>query len=140
MSKPCKKCGLTDRYKSRACRPCSKKYYAQWKKEHPERTRQLYVARRDADPDRNKNKKLEKNYGIDVDIYTSLLEKQDNKCAICKTQKCPTGRRFSVDHCHATNSIRGLLCVNCNQGLGNFKDSSERLIAAITYLKLTASL
>lgn len=44
-------------------------------------------------------------------------------------------RRLFVDHCHKTNKIRGLLCINCNNGLGAFKDNVFSLNRAIQYLK-----
>jgi len=55
-------------------------------------------------------------------------------CVICE-KSCPSGRRLAVDHEHSTGTIRGLLCINCNKGLGNFKDNIELLEAAIQYLK-----
>jgi hypothetical protein len=51
-------------------------------------------------------------------------------CEICKKQ-CKLHR----DHDHATGLSRGFLCLNCNTGLGQFKDKPELLVAAIEYLK-----
>lgn len=71
--------------------------------------------------------------GITVEQFTAMFEAQDGKCAICKG---PSGdRRFHVDHCHTTNVIRGLLCSNCNTGLGLFCDDPTRLESAVVYLK-----
>ncbi len=65
-------------------------------------------------------------YGID---YTRLLELQNGVCAICKASD-----NLQVDHCHVTQKVRGLLCGNCNTGLGMFKDSKTSLVRAIEYL------
>jgi hypothetical protein len=73
-------------------------------------------------------------YGITVDDYDALFASQAGRCAICSTDS-PGGRgRFHVDHDHATGEVRGLLCTNCNAGLGQFKDDPDRLGAAIRYL------
>jgi excisionase family DNA binding protein len=55
-------------------------------------------------------------------------------CAICFS----TTRRTGLDHCHATGRIRGVLCLNCNSGLGMFGDSIERLKQAVRYLTLAS--
>ena len=73
-------------------------------------------------------------YGVSLEQYEKLLEKQNHVCAICKK---PSKKRLSVDHCHETLQIRGLLCHNCNTGLGHFKDNIERLQTAIEYLKFS---
>lgn len=59
-------------------------------------------------------------------------------CDICGTTK-PGGHgskngRFHVDHCYKSLRIRGVLCANCNQGLGKFKDDPKMLDLAISYL------
>lgn len=80
--------------------------------------------------------RLKFQYGLTLEKYKSLLQKQENKCAICKCDY-PTGRwdSFHVDHCHTTGKVRGLLCHHCNTGIGNLKDSIELLEQAINYLK-----
>lgn len=78
-------------------------------------------------------------YGLTQAGYASLLQDQGGGCAICGNVN-ETGRLLCVDHCHTTHKIRGLLCVRCNAGLGHFKDSPQRLSAAIVYLtKATAA-
>lgn len=74
-------------------------------------------------------------YGLTVEDYENLLDKQKGRCAICSTDD-PGGRwkTFAVDHCHETKKIRGLLCLFCNTALGKFKDSSELLRRAADYL------
>lgn len=42
--------------------------------------------------------------------------------------------KLFVDHCHSTAVVRGLLCSNCNSGLGYFKDSAALMKAAVKYL------
>ncbi len=77
-----------------------------------------------------------KRYGITVEKYEEMLCEQNNKCKICGTNK-PHQRweRFSVDHCHKTNIVRGLLCGSCNLGIGQFNDDVHRLSRAIEYIK-----
>ena len=75
------------------------------------------------------------------ETYYSMLEKQNGLCAICKNpetqlkKKSNKVKMLSVDHCHLTGKIRGLLCHKCNTGLGSFKDSETILSSAINYLK-----
>ncbi len=39
-----------------------------------------------------------------------------------------------VEHDHGTGKVRGILCFNCNQGLGNVRDDIRSLIRAVNYL------
>ncbi len=40
-----------------------------------------------------------------------------------------------VDHCHDTGRLRGMLCSQCNVGIGMFADDIEKMRKAIAYLK-----
>lgn len=87
---------------------------------------------------KRKNYEYKRKFGITFDDYQKLLENQNNVCAICKKEESFVLRgvkhSLAVDHCHNTGKIRGLLCRNCNQGLGLFHDNVEFLNEAIYYL------
>ncbi len=85
--------------------------------------------------EKSKKYALKKNYGIAYVHYLELLKQQEGKCAICKRVPDQTEHSLGIDHCHETGVVRGLLCSNCNVGLGNFKDNGEYLEAAYMYLK-----
>lgn len=82
-------------------------------------------------PVKRRARMLKKSYNLLPAEFDSMMEKQSSRCGICSEL---LSKPF-IDHCHKTNSIRGLLCCFCNTGLGNFKDSPERLVAAIKYLR-----
>lgn len=95
---------------------------------------------------KNKNPMYERTkdlrvYGISATQYEEMLKSQNNRCAICykeETAKSSTSnkiRNLSVDHCHKKLKVRGLLCSNCNQGLGFFKEDPKVLAAASDYLR-----
>lgn len=71
-----------------------------------------------------------KKRGITVDNYTSMLVEQLGLCKICREPM----KRICIDHDHATGEVRGLLCHNCNVGLGHFRDSVSLLEEAAKYL------
>lgn len=64
-----------------------------------------------------------------------MLAAQDGKCLICRRTNPDSAKPLAVDHCHATNRVRGLLCHKCNTGLGSFDDNPELLVGAIAYLQ-----
>jgi hypothetical protein len=73
-------------------------------------------------------------YGITEAEFEQQKQKQENRCAICRVEFSETVKPC-IDHNHATESRRGLLCQLCNRGLGYFKDNPAFLIAAIRYLE-----
>lgn len=102
---------------------------------HPEKKRIVYQA------EYGRAWSLKRKYGITTDEYTKMSEKQKGLCAICgkkeTTREPRTGRlkELAVDHCHKTGRARGLLCSQCNKGIGHFDDDVERIKSAITYLE-----
>lgn len=84
--------------------------------------------------------KLQYNFNLTISDYNQILFLQDNKCAIClkeeiiidnRTNKV---KRLAVDHNHTTGKVRGLLCGNCNVGLGKFKEDLFNLQSAYKYI------
>ena len=68
---------------------------------------------------------LKRLYGITLDQYDEMLEKQNGCCAICDRHRDEFDRNFSVDHNHATGEIRGLLCTYCNHRVvGRHRDGN----------------
>jgi Recombination endonuclease VII len=59
---------------------------------------------------------------------------QGGVCAICKTSN-PGKQGWHRDHCYATKKWRGVLCANCNWGLGHFKENTHSLRAAVQYIR-----
>ena len=100
---------------------------------------------------RNRNrKKLREDtwkyrYNLSKTQVDEFLKKQNDKCAICgiKFNTLYQSSTFHIDHNHSCCSdifscgkcVRGLLCNNCNSGLGKFKDNPELLEKAASYLR-----
>lgn len=89
------------------------------------KTRHCKLCRRDYD--------WQYTYGISPKQYLELHNKQNSKCAICGKEL--QEEYLHVDHNAETGEVRGLLCGNCNRGLGMFGDNIQNLEKAITYLK-----
>lgn len=80
---------------------------------------------------------LWRKYGITAEQYDAMLISQDHRCKICRTEA--NGRMWHVDHDHESGRVRGVLCDNCNRGLGHFNDDPGRLRRAADYLEALAS-
>lgn len=98
-----------------------------------------FLDNRDRAKEVQRNRNMVLNYGITADEYRQRAEQQRHVCAICR--KPETVERdgkvmlLSVDHCHSTGRVRGLLCNNCNRAIGLLKDNVELLRKAVDYLE-----
>ena len=106
------------------CKSCKKEYDKQRRKtpENKEKRRWINIYQR---------------YGITKEDYLLLFQNQEGCCKICNVNQLDLKRPLVVDHCHASMKVRGLLCDNCNNGLGKFKDNTDFLKNAINYLEKT---
>lgn len=142
----CTKC-----YKDRYVNTRDPEYHREWREANRDTLNQRQNERRRANPERTRrHRELEKlhgntrravlkRHGLTPEQHETLLESQSGVCAVCKSC-CPSGRSLAVDHCHDTGRVRGLLCIRCNHGLGNFRDNLELLNAAAMYLQRDAVL
>jgi hypothetical protein len=76
-------------------------------------------------------------YGLKPIDYDRMLVEQGGACLICRTRPTARGKFLPlvIDHDHATDAVRGLLCSSCNIGLGFFDDEPALLRAAAAYLE-----
>ena len=63
-----------------------------------------------------------------------MLADQHHGCKICGISPEEYGKNLSVDHCHDTGKIRGLLCSGCNAALGLLKEDLGTFRKAMQYL------
>ena len=85
-------------------------------------------------PEKAQNLHLKRYYKITIDEYNVLLEKQERVCAICGGVN-KNGRKLYVDHNHDTGVVRGLLCDDCNVGIGRLRDNKDLAYKAYLYLE-----
>ena len=78
------------------------------------------------------NHRLLYRYGITIEDYDRMLGDQDGVCKICKNTTKPkfsnNKNKLSVDHCHSTGKVRGLLCSTCNLILGEIERRNDDVI------------
>jgi hypothetical protein len=120
--------------------PARDETHREQRESRAEYMRDWQVKRRAGDRLHDFANSLKRFHGISLDDYERLLDAQGGKCAICgrgegrKDERTGTAYRYAVDHCHATNELRGLLCSMCNHAIGYLDDSPELLRRAIAYL------
>ena len=143
--KVCKKCSINksddEFYKEKRnktglqarCKECCKSDARAVFEANPEPYRKRA---RERDPEAQRWAKILKKYGLTQEGYYAILDKQGGHCALCPATE--SGHNMTdlllVDRCHETDTVRGLLCQDCNLLLGCVKDKRKRLIAAIFYL------
>lgn len=119
--------------KKRACAECSNSYTRNYYKNVVKKTEDYQLKR--------SNKHYKRTYGITHEQYLKMCQDNNFQCYICKASKKVSGNGtigsydvLVLDHCHETNKIRGILCTDCNFGLGFFKDNINNLVASHLYL------
>lgn len=125
-----------------------KTYLAKYRQENPEKIDALrrahYIKNRQrlideakawrlANPEKARTAAHRRLYRLEPEQFQLLMVKQGESCAICRRAFSPELQPH-VDHCHQSDTVRGVLCRSCNLGLGHFKDDPDRLRAAVEYL------
>lgn len=87
-------------------------------------------------PDHNRKYLQKYHYGLSEEEYSTLLQVQRGMCAICDVV-LDNFKHTHVDHCHDSKLVRGILCNNCNLGIGHLKHNVQTLQRAIVYLQGT---
>lgn len=117
------------------CKICVRNYTHEWYRKYKT---EILVRRRAAySPKLNKNGVLKRLFGISLADYNIMLANQKGGCKICCFIPKEGEKQLAVDHNHKTGKVRGLLCNNCNNGLGRFKDSFVLLSKALNYLQVS---
>lgn len=113
----------------------SLEYQREWRQRNREKARAACKRWMDANPDKVREGHLRRKYGMSLADYDTMLAAQGGCCALCLSDR-PGGRAstFHVDHDHDTGRVRGLLCHNCNRGLGYLGDDPDLLREAADYL------
>lgn len=110
--------------KSYRCKPCD------------DDARRFYYSRNvDTAKALARNRALKFKYGITQADYERKLAEQGGGCAICESKETRGKHSFSVDHCHKTGNVRGLLCNNCNRAIGLLSDDLSIVYSAAHYLE-----
>ncbi|QDF19515.1 endonuclease VII [Arthrobacter phage Kumotta] len=127
------------------CRVCIRASFKKLRETNPEYARknqQRLKALRTDDPDRYFDYRYRSQFGISLAQYREMESAQGGGCAICGHSPAEGEPKLSIDHDHKCcpgrrscgNCVRGLLCSDCNFGLGKFRDKPALLSRAAAYL------
>lgn len=125
------------------CKPCRQQeaaeYYGKNRENILVRDKKRYHAvdeeTRKARNRKNRERYLQATYNLSSEQIERMRKEQNNKCDICEVELGADWWQIHTDHCHTTGKVRGLLCNDCNRGLGGFKDSLFALDKAMKYLR-----
>ena len=143
--------GLEEVYKSKSssgyriwiCKVCKLESNKRHLKKNPEQTKkrrgQYEKGRKKYDESSESYNsivyRLKNKFNLTLEQYETMINNQNNLCAICKEEETSKRRRkLVIDHCHNTGKVRALLCNFCNVILGMSKESIPRLEACIQYI------
>ena len=123
------------------CRTCRTKSAIKYNKIHrEEKNKKRREWRKKFETKEMKRERNLRNIGWTTQSFSKTLKKQKGKCAICKCKLTfedkISGTRACADHKHCKPpKPRGILCANCNLGIGNLKDDPEILRSALRYVR-----
>lgn len=103
--------------------------YKAWKKKYD-----LEYSSRPETKEKIKAQHLKRKFGITLEDYQQMFDKQSGLCAICGRPNS-INKLLAVDHNHKTGKIRALLCHGCNLAIGHAREDEGILIKMIEYLK-----
>jgi hypothetical protein len=83
----------------------------------------------------NRRNHFRKKFGFTLEERAHFIAANNNQCQICFIRREDLGEELCIDHMHKMNIIRGLLCRQCNLGLGHLHDSLFVGRAALAYLQ-----
>lgn len=141
VSQECRVCGeakVADEYhyknistgvRQTRCKECAGKDVKKWQKENPEKYEEGWKR---STSQRDRLRKKATLYNISVEDLQKLYDDANGKCEICGNEP---NRWLVVDHCHNSTKVRGIICEQCNQALGLFKDNPEVMRAAALYIE-----
>lgn len=108
---------------NRKCRLCYNAYMRDWYSKNTEKHKERMRKSRNVPRDRAKK------YGLTVEQVDAMLEEHNGLCHSCLSKPAAV-----IDHCHETNAVRGMLCQECNLGIGLLGDDLESVQKAVEYL------
>ena len=131
----CRECAADyDREYRKIHKEQAREHTRRWGKANPEWLKQRTKNRHKMNPNTRRNARLKRVYGISGAQYEAMLVAQNGVCAICGgTFEVGPFRKPCVDHDHITGAVRGLLCNDCNVGLG-FYERKNFATSAAAYL------
>ncbi len=118
------------------CKECIReKKREEWPTKGKARYRRFHDKNPGAGTEWSRKSRLKAAYGIDISRYEQMFEEQGGCCALCGAHQDTLSRRLNVDHDHASQIVRRLLCGGCNTALGSFRDDPALLRQAAAYIE-----
>ena len=144
--------------KQKHCKECQNHYKLECDRENPDRVGETRKRHRDKDPIAfneyhrdwkrqrtaagllviDKRYRIRKTCDMTIDQEDWILNWSGGNCPICGVymeKRGSGGSMANIDHDHATNKFRGLICGACNWMLGSAKDNEQTLLNAVEYLR-----
>ena len=116
------------------CKQCRSIYNNAWNAANKDKRMETCRRYRQNNPHKSREYGLKRRHNLTSSEWDAKFQSQDCRCKICGTNVSQGITPWHTDHCHSTGILRGILCHNCNRGLGYFQDNIQSLSSAIEYL------